>query len=196
MPWGEKQNAWGRSAVAFSRAVSEILGSIALMEVFVRHLFVSPGHNFFGHHGQPAGEHPTQEVDRIRCRSGRGVEGDRFFDYKSDYRGQITFFDFQVYAELKQVFAVSGLSAGAFRRNAVVEGMDLKSLIGARFSLGEAEFEGCAEASPCHWMNQAVAPGAEEWLKGRGGLRAKITRDGELSVGSVGFALTRGQMSL
>jgi len=183
-------------AVAFSRAVAGLEGLIAAMEVFVRHLFVSPGHNFFGHHGQPAGEHPTQAVDRIRCRSGRGVEGDRFFDYKNDYRGQITFFDFQVFAELKQVFAVPGLSAGAFRRNAVVEGLDLKTLIGVRFSLGEVEFEGCAEASPCHWMNQAVAPGAEAWLKGRGGLRAKITRDGELSLGPVDFELKRGQMCL
>jgi len=24
----------------------------------VCHLFIPPGHNFYGHHGQPAGEHP------------------------------------------------------------------------------------------------------------------------------------------
>ena len=45
----------------------------------VRHLYISPGHNYFGHHGQPAGTHPVIEVDRLECVSGRGLRGDRFF---------------------------------------------------------------------------------------------------------------------
>ena len=64
------------------------------MQVFIRHLFVSAGHNFFGHHGGPAGTHPTVPLPHLQCRAGRGIEGDRFFDYKPDYRGQITFFAF------------------------------------------------------------------------------------------------------
>ena len=30
-------------------------------------------------------------------------------------------------------------------------------------------FEGIEECRPCHWMDRAFCPGAEEWLKGRGG---------------------------
>ena len=45
----------------------------------VEHLFISPGHNFFGHHGQPAGEHPTLSVEEIECVAGRGIRGDRFY---------------------------------------------------------------------------------------------------------------------
>ena len=44
--------------------------------VIIRHLFVSPGHNYFGHHGEPAGEHPIHEVASVVCRAGRGLEGD------------------------------------------------------------------------------------------------------------------------
>jgi hypothetical protein len=33
-------------------------------------------------------------------------------------------------------------------------------------------------------MEQAVAPGVEEWLRGHGGLRAKILSDGPLAVGA------------
>jgi hypothetical protein len=33
-------------------------------------------------------------------------------------------------------------------------------------------------------MDGAVAPGAEKWLEGRGGLRAKILADGELHAGA------------
>jgi len=69
-----------------------------------------------------------------------------------------------------------------------VEGMDLNALIGVRFTLGGIEFEGMDEARPCHWMNAVVAPGAEAWLRGRGGLRARIHTDGELGCGPAELA--------
>ena len=54
---------------------------------FLVHLFLSPGHNFVGRHGRPAGAHPMVSVPEVRCVAGRGLEGDRFFDYKPVYRG-------------------------------------------------------------------------------------------------------------
>jgi len=153
------------------------------VDVAIRHIFISPGHNFFGHHGRPAGENPTLEVKEIMCRAGHGVEGDRYFDYKENYAGQITFFSWDIYEATKKKFAIPALSAGAFRRNVIIEGIDINTLIGRRFSLGGVEFEGTVESKPCYWMNQAVAPGAEEWLRGNGGLRARIMSDGSLSAG-------------
>ena len=166
------------------------------MQVVVRHVFVSPGHNYFGHHGRPAGEHPIRALASVTCRAGRGIEGDRFFDYRPDYRGQITFFDHRVYEEIKQVFGLPHLRPEAFRRNVMIDGLDLDTLKGTRFSLGGIEFFGSGESAPCYWMDQAVAPGAEAWLKGRGGLRAKILTDGELAVGEVAFRLLQGQLNL
>ena len=58
----------------------------------IRHLFISPGHNFFGHRGQEAGKNPIYEVNEIMRVAGHGVRGDRFFDYEDDYKWQITFF--------------------------------------------------------------------------------------------------------
>ncbi len=161
------------------------------MNVRIHHLFVSPGHNFFGHHGQAAGDHPAVEVKEIMCRAGRGIEGDRFLDYKEDYKGQITFFAWDVFDAARQAFAVPALSPGAFRRNVVLSGLDINTLIGRRFSLGGVEFEGTGESKPCHWMNQAVRPGAEEWLRGNGGLRAKILSDGPLAVGAAELVLAQ-----
>jgi hypothetical protein len=48
-------------------------------------------------------------------------------------------------------------------------------------------FAGISEAKPCHWMDAVVAPGAEKWLRGRGGLRAKILTDGALHCGPAAF---------
>jgi len=125
------------------------------------------------------------DVPEVRCRAGRGLEGDRFFGYKPDYNGQVTFFAWEVYEAAKRELGVPDLKPEAFRRNVMVEGMDLRALLGARFTLGGVEFEGRGESKPCYWMNGAVGPGAEEWLKGNGGLRAKILQDGVLRVGSV-----------
>jgi MOSC domain-containing protein YiiM len=86
---------------------------------------------------------------------------------------------------------VPALVPSVFRRNVVVEGIDLDQLLARRFTLGGVEFEGTGEARPCHWMNAVVAPGAEDWLMGRGGLRAKVLTDGKLSVGPVALWLAQ-----
>ena len=56
------------------------------------HLFISPGHNFVGHHGREPDTHPMIEISEIECVAGRGIRGDRYFDFKDDYKGQITSF--------------------------------------------------------------------------------------------------------
>jgi len=143
-------------------------------------LFISPGHIFFGHHEQPPGENPLVERAEIHCVAGRGIKGDRFFDFKKDYKGQITFFASEVFEELSGQLGVNGKSPGVTRRNVITAGADLNSLVGKEFEIQGVRFAGTAECSPCHWMDGAIAPGAEKLLRGRGGLRAKILTDGIL----------------
>ena len=146
----------------------------------VRHLFIAPGHNFFWHHEQPPGNHPTVEVPEIECVAGRGIRGDRFFDFKENYQGQVTFFSWEIFSALCADLKLSGRSPGASRRNIIVEGVDLNSLIGAEFEVQGVKFRGTAHCAPCHWMDHAFAPGAEHFLQNRGGLRAQILTDGTL----------------
>ena len=150
----------------------------------ILHLYISAGHNYYGHHGKPAGETPIAEVPELECVAGRGVRGDRFFDYKEDYKGQITFFSREVYDDLCNGFGVFDKEPEVFRRNVIIEGVDLNSLIGTEFEVQGVRFHGSCEAAPCYWMDQAFHQGAEEALKGRGGLRAKILSDGVLHVDS------------
>ncbi len=42
-------------------------------------------------------------------------------------------------------------------------------------------FFGTEECRPCYWMDGALGPGAHAWLRGRGGLRARILSDGWLA---------------
>lgn len=149
----------------------------------IEHLFISPGHNYFGHHGKPADEHPMVAVPELECVAGRGLRSDRFFDYKPDYKGQITFFSAEIYDELcATLIPASALipPPSVFRRNVITRGIDLNTLIGETFVVQGITFEGTAECSPCYWMDQAFAPASEAALKGRGGLRAKILTHGFL----------------
>ena len=148
----------------------------------IKHLFISPGHNFIGHHGQEPSQHPMIECAEIMCLAERGIEGDRYCDFKPDYKGQITFFSNEVYEDVCEKFGVRDRPPSAFRRNIIVEGADLNALIGREFEVQGVRFLGTQESAPCHWMNTAFAPGAEEALKGRGGLRAKVLSDGVLRV--------------
>ncbi len=151
--------------------------------MFIRQIFISPGHNYFGHHGRAPDDYPLQEVDRVECVAGQGIRGDRFFDYKDDYKGQITFFSQEVFDSLRAKFPDVQKSPGVLRRNVIVSEVELKKLIGQEFSLQGIRFLGTAHCKPCYWLDTAFAPGAEKALAGNGGLRAHILTNGCLTTG-------------
>jgi len=120
------------------------------------------------------------EVPMIECTAGRGIRGDRYFDFKDDYKGQITFFSLEVFNELCDALQLWDCSPSFVRRNVITRGVNLSELIDQDFEIQGVAFHGMEECRPCYWMERAIAPGAQEFLKGRGGLRAKILCDGTL----------------
>ncbi|MBN8710450.1 MAG: hypothetical protein BGO12_01640 [Verrucomicrobia bacterium 61-8] len=167
--------------------------------MIIRHLYISPGHNYRGHHGGPAGENPILSVPRVECVAGRGIVGDRYFDYKPDFKGQITFFESENLVRMWEELAIplDRRDPAATRRNVIVEGLNLSALIGQEFEIQGVRFLGTEECKPCYWMNGAIHSEAEEWMKGRGGLRAKILSDGMMEVNCqyAAVLLTGGQSS-
>jgi MOSC domain-containing protein YiiM len=153
---------------------------MVLIEFDIRHLYLSPGHNFFGHHGKEPSDHSVVEVDQLHCVAGEGLEGDRFFGYRKDYKGQITFFAEEIYEELCAKLNIWDRSPEVFRRNVITRGVALNDLIGETFEIQGVQFYGSEECRPCYWMDRAFGPGAEAALKGNGGLRASIIRGGTL----------------
>ncbi|HXX41097.1 MAG TPA: molybdenum cofactor biosysynthesis protein [Chthoniobacterales bacterium] len=151
-----------------------------MVAVEICHLYISPGHNFVGHAGREPDTHPAIEVPRIECVAGRGIRGDRYFDFKDNYKGQITFFSLEVFDELCAALGLEGCAPSLVRRNVFTRNLDLNDLIGKEFEIQGVRFHGTQECAPCYWMDRALAPGAEKFLKGRGGLRARILCDGEL----------------
>ena len=149
----------------------------------ILHLFLSPDHIYVGHFGGPAGDSPTVEVEEIDCVAGSGIRGDRYFDHKPDYKGQITFFEIETHRALCEEFGIFDKGPETYRRNVIVEGQDLNELIGKEFEVQGLHFFGIEEASPCLWMDEAFGKGALKALAGKGGLRAKILVGGNLRQG-------------
>ena len=56
------------------------------MKPHIHHLYISAGHDFYGRHGKRREEHAITDHDEIELVAGRGIVGDRFFDYKEDYK--------------------------------------------------------------------------------------------------------------
>lgn len=146
-------------------------------------IFLSDGHAYFGRHGQGAAPFPVRSVPAAECVAGMGLRGDRFFGYRVGYRGQVTLFALEVLEQLRRELNCPGAEAAATRRNLLVSGVDLNALVGREFELQGVRLEGVEECRPCYWMDQALAPGAEAWLKGRGGLRCRIRTSGWLHAG-------------
>ncbi len=150
--------------------------------MIIRHIFISPGHNFVGHFGQAPGTHPIIEVESIRCVAGHGLEGDRYFSRPAGHKGQVTFFAWETHEMLCRRFGVcpSEKPLSVYRRNVITQGTDLAALVGRQFEVQGVPFFGTEECRPCVWMDEAFGPGAFAALKGAGGLRAKILADGVL----------------
>jgi hypothetical protein len=183
-PWqtdGRGRLCFVPGGAALREVPRELLLFVVLTHFEIRHLFISAGHNYFGRHGKPPCDHAMMEVERLQCVTSKGIAGDRFFGFKKEYKGQITFFEEEVYQDLCLQFGVWDRTPEAFRRNVITRGVRLKELIGQGFELQGVRFFGNEECRPCYWMDLAFAPGAENALQGRGGLRASILSDGFLT---------------
>jgi molybdopterin synthase catalytic subunit len=150
----------------------------------LREIWISTGNDFRGRHEKGRLDHGISSVSEVECVAGMGLRGDRYFGYKPDFKGQVTFFDAAVVQAVRDHFAQPDLSSSVFRRNLIVLGIDLAAWQGRKFRFQGIDFEASEECKPCYWMDQVVGPGAEEMLKVncRGGLRARVLSSGILRV--------------
>jgi MOSC domain-containing protein YiiM len=147
----------------------------------LQRIFISEGHRFVGRHGLAPAAHPIREVPLAWCVAGRGLHGDRYFSQPTRHNGQVTLFSAGIFERLRAELTLPAAQPSALRRNLLVGGSaDLNALIGRVFSLQTISLRGLEECRPCHWMDDAIGPGAEAWLRGRGGLRCAVLSSGWL----------------
>ena len=130
-------------------------------------------------------------VPEAQAAAGRGLVGDRyeagagtFTPVRGGGRGyDLTLIEAEV---LDQFVLPDGrrLEYGEARRNLITRGVDLNSLVGRRFRVGNVECLGQRLCEPCAHLERLTAKGVLRGLIHRGGLRADILTDGHISIGN------------
>ena len=147
------------------------------MQVKIKAIYISPGHDFVGRFGKERLDHGYSTMDTVTCDAGMGIVGDRYYNHKEDFKGQITFISEEVVISLQKELGLREIEAHQLRRNVLVAGIDLNELIGVTFRIDGAVFYGMEECRPCKWMNQSVGEGALPALVGKGGLSCSDIND-------------------
>ena len=156
---------------------------IVRMRVTIKHLYISPDHHYYGTEEKVAADHVMIERTSIDLKAGEGIENDYFLGSEEAHKGQITFFDWEVFKTVRDEIVKGDLRPSNFQRNIFIEGVDLHTLIGKRFQLGGIEFLGACETSPSPWMGEECADGVHDSLKNRAGIISSILKDGRLDCG-------------
>jgi MOSC domain-containing protein YiiM len=137
----------------------------------------------------PEAEALPAPVDAVNAVSGKGLEGDRYFDddgtFSDDPRSDgrdITLIEAEAVEGLARDTGIV-LDAAEARRNVLTRGVALNDLVGRRFTVGEIECVGRRLCDPCSHLEKLTRPGVLKGLVDRGGLRADIVRGGAIRPG-------------
>jgi MOSC domain-containing protein YiiM len=116
-------------------------------------------------------------VESVRAVAGKGLEGDRHFHADGAASGQaLTLVSAEVVEDI-------GLMPGETRRQVTVRDVDVNSLVGKRFRVGEVECLGVELCEPCRHLEEMTRPGIIKELTHRAGINAEILVGGVIRVG-------------
>jgi len=129
----------------------------------------------------PDAEAPLVRIDSAHAIAGRGLEGDRYAAGRGTFSGpgrgyELTLVEAETLEEL-------GITWELARRNVVVRGAALNSLVGRSFRIGEVECIGRRLAEPCAHLERVSGSGLIRPLVHRAGLRADIVAGGTIAIG-------------
>jgi MOSC domain-containing protein YiiM len=143
-------------------------------------------------------EAPMQQVTTARAIPGQGLEGDRYANRVGTFsprsgRGvgyDLTLIEAEVLDELTSTDG-HRLGYTEARRNIVTRGIDLNTLVGQRFRVGDVECVGRRLCEPCAHLERLTHGGVLRKLIHRGGLRADILTAGNITEGAAVECLER-----
>ena len=122
---------------------------------------------------------PLKLVDTVKAIENRGLEGDRS---KGGNR-QVTLIQKEHVDAVASFLGKNLLDFTLTRRNLLIEGINLLSLKGKKFQIGEVILEYTGECHPCSRMEEALGTGGYNAMRGHGGITAKIISSGEIKAG-------------
>lgn len=133
---------------------------------------------------------PMEALESAKAIATKGLAGDRYATGRGFYTGvvewdaHVTLVASEPFAELEKQHGIK-LDPAALRRNLVTKGVDLESLIGAEFRIGEqAVFRGRKAWPPCsHIVKLSGRTEIFEYLARQCGIGADVLLGGTIRRG-------------
>jgi MOSC domain-containing protein YiiM len=129
---------------------------------------------------RPERHAPMIELDAVEARLEAGLTGDRARPGIRNAR-QVTLLQWEHLAVISSLMgraADQPLLPQDLRRNIVVSGINLFSLKGRRFRIGQAIFETTGWCQPCARLQDNLGPGTFQAVRGHGGITARVIQSG------------------
>ncbi|MBV8430242.1 MAG: hypothetical protein JO244_03715 [Solirubrobacterales bacterium] len=131
----------------------------------------------------PAAGEPVQRPDAVLAIPGKGLDGDRHALGRGTFPSGVSGSALTlIQAEVCESFDPP-LEPVEHRRNLVTRDVDLNSLVGHEFTIGEVVCRGMRLCEPCTVIDRYASRALLRPLVHRGGLRADILTGGEIRVG-------------
>ena len=128
---------------------------------------------------RPKRREPTNLLNSVLAIENRGLESDR----SKGGKRQVTLIQKEHLHTVSSILGRPVVDFRLTRRNLLVEGINLLSLKGKRFQVGEAILEYSGECHPCSRMEEALGQGGYNAMRGHGGITARIVKSGLISKG-------------
>ncbi len=121
------------------------------------------------------------KLESVFAHKGVGLEGDH---YKSkNGKRQVTLIQAEHLNSVASMIGKTDVDPGLIRRNIVISGINLLSLKGKKFQLGDAVLSYSGECHPCSRMEENLGSGGYNAMRGHGGITCKIEESGEIKLG-------------
>jgi MOSC domain-containing protein YiiM len=128
---------------------------------------------------------PMQPVDEVDAVAGAGLRGDRYPERAGYWTGvdecQVTLIEAEALDEIASTTDVR-VAHGEHRRNIVTRGIDLHTLAGRRFAVGDAVLEYDRPRPPCGYIQRLNRQRGftKALAHGRGGICARVVEAGAI----------------
>ncbi len=129
---------------------------------------------------RPARLQPLITPDTVVADCEQGLIGDRYHGRSG--KRQVTLLQ-QEHIAVIESFTGKALSPEIFRRNLVIQGINLLSLKDQTFRIGAATLQMTGLCHPCSQMERAFGVGGYNAMRGHGGITARIIESGVMQLG-------------
>jgi MOSC domain-containing protein YiiM len=124
------------------------------------------------------------ELAEVEALEERGLHGDRAARGARGGKRQVTLVQAEHLPALAALLQTPVVSPHQLRRNLVVSGINLVSLIRLRFRIGgQVVLLGTGPCEPCSRMDELLGAGAFHAMRGHGGITAQVVAGGTIRLG-------------